>query len=77
MLQPWQETSPNLIPGQRHVFFLVPFGTKGYKLYDLAFRTCFVSKDVIFKESCFPFKHWIAKSTCIPSFPTSHSMFPN
>ena len=59
------------------IFLGYPFGTKGYKLYDLASRTCFVSRDVIFKESCFPFKHWTAKSTCIPSFPTSHSMFPN
>ena len=39
------------------VFLGYPFGTKGYKLYDLAFRTCFVSRDVVFKESCFPFKH--------------------
>ena len=40
-------------------------------------RTCFVSRDVVFKESCFPFKHWIAKSTSIPSIPSSDSMFPD
>ena len=57
------------------IFLSYPFGTKGYKVYDLASRTCFVSRDVIFKKSCFPFKHWTTKSTCIPSFPTSHSMF--
>ncbi|XP_075663477.1 uncharacterized protein LOC142633086 [Castanea sativa] len=33
------------------IFLGYPFGTKGYKLYDLASRTCFVSRDVVFKES--------------------------
>ena len=59
------------------IFLGCPFGTKGYKLYDLVSINYFVSRDVIFKESCFPFKHWTAKSTCIPFIPTSHSMFPN
>ena len=40
------------------IFLSYPFGTKGYKVYDLASKTCFVSRDVIFKKSCFPFKHW-------------------
>ena len=51
-----------------------PFGTKGYKLYDLDSRTCFVSRDVVFKESIFPFKHWSSKSNLVP-FSFSHSMF--
>ena len=54
-----------------------PFGTKVYKLYDLASRTYFVSRIVVFKESCFPFKHWTAKSISIPSIPSSDSMFPD
>ena len=59
------------------IFLGYPFGTKVYKLYDLASRTCFVSRVVVFKKSCFPFKHWTAKSTSIPSFPSSNSMFPD
>ena len=58
------------------IFLGYPFGIKGYKLYDLASRTCFVSRDVVFKESCFPFKHWTSKSTSIPSFLSSDSVFP-
>ena len=58
------------------IFLGYPFGTKGYKLYDLASRTCFVSRDVVFKEYCFPFKHWTSKSTPIPSFSSSNSIFP-
>jgi transposase InsO family protein len=37
------------------VFLGYPFGTKGYKLLDLSSNTCFVSRDVIFHESMFPF----------------------
>ena len=58
------------------IFFGYPFGTKGYKLYDLSSRTCFVSRDVVFIESYFPFKHWTTKSTPIPSFSSFDSMFP-
>ena len=58
------------------IFLGYPFGTKGYKLYDLASRTCFISKDVVFKKSCFPFKHWTTNSTPIPSFSSSDSVFP-
>ena len=59
------------------IFLGYPFGTKVYKLYDLASRTYFVSRVFVFKESCFPFKHWTTKSTSIPSFPSSDSMFPD
>ena len=59
------------------IFLGYPFGTKGYKLYDLASRTCFVSRDVVFKESCFPFKHWTSKSNPIPSLTPSDSVFPS
>ena len=37
-----------------YVFLGYPFGTKGYKLLDLSFNTCFISRDV-FHESIFPF----------------------
>ena len=57
-------------------FFLgYPFGLKGYKLYDLTTKSCFISRDVVFKESIFPFKHWVSKSTTT-SLPITHSMFP-
>ena len=59
------------------IFLGYPLGTKVYKLYDLASRTYFVSRVVVFKESCFPFKQWIAKSTSIPSIPSSDSMYPD
>ena len=39
------------------IFLGYPFGTKGYKLYDLSTRTLFLSRDVIFNETIFPFKH--------------------
>uniref|UniRef100_A0A2N9FI02 Integrase catalytic domain-containing protein n=1 Tax=Fagus sylvatica TaxID=28930 RepID=A0A2N9FI02_FAGSY len=37
------------------VFLGYPFGTKGYKLLDLSTNQCFVSRDVVFHESIFPF----------------------
>jgi hypothetical protein len=37
------------------VFLGYPFGTKGYKLLDLSSNTCFISRDVVFHESIFPF----------------------
>ena len=75
MLLPWLETGQIWSRAKACIFLGYHFGTKGYKLYDLASRTCFVSRDVVFKESCFPFKHWISKSTPIPSFSSSDSMF--
>ena len=41
-------------------------------MYDLSNKTIFLSRDVIFKESVFPFKHWLPKST-----PSSSSTSPN
>ncbi|XP_075633738.1 uncharacterized protein LOC142606240 [Castanea sativa] len=58
------------------LFHSYPFGTKGYKVYDLATKTSFVSRHVIFKESIFPFKHWISHSESF-SIPSSPSMFPS
>ncbi|XP_019184652.1 PREDICTED: uncharacterized protein LOC109179609 [Ipomoea nil] len=34
-------------------------GTKGYKVYDLAFKELFISRDVVFHELVFPFQHSI------------------
>lgn len=54
-------------------FFWLFTSVKGYKLYDLRTKTCFLSRDV-FKEFVFPFKSWISKFVTTPS-PT-HSIFP-
>uniref|UniRef100_A0A803L5I1 Retroviral polymerase SH3-like domain-containing protein n=1 Tax=Chenopodium quinoa TaxID=63459 RepID=A0A803L5I1_CHEQI len=43
--------------GIRSVLLGYPFGTKGYRLYDLQKRKIFISKDVYFKEHIFPFIH--------------------
>ena len=44
------------ISANKHKVFLgFPFGIKGYKLLDLASNSVFVSKDVFFYESIFPF----------------------
>jgi len=32
-----------------------PFGKKGWKVYDLETREIFISRDVVFDESIFPF----------------------
>jgi len=53
-----------------------PHGIKGYKLYDLANRTCFFSRDVIFKEIVFPFRSWFSNAIPPPS-PINDSMFPS
>ena len=53
-----------------------PHGIKGYKLYDLANRTCFFSRDVIIKENVFPFRSWFS-NTIPPPSPINDSMFPS
>ena len=58
------------------MFLGYPFGTKGYKVYDLATKTCFVSRDVVFKESIFPFKHWLSNSKSVP-ISSCPNMFPS
>ena len=45
-------------------------------MYDLSNKTIFLSRDVIFKESVFPFKHWLPKPTPSSSS-TSHNVFPS
>ena len=45
-------------------------------MYDLSTRTLFLSRDVIFKESIFPFKHWWPKLVSCPP-PSFHNVFPS
>ncbi|XP_019245187.1 PREDICTED: uncharacterized protein LOC109225050 [Nicotiana attenuata] len=49
-----------------HVFVGYPFGTKGYKVLNLATKRIHISRDVVFHESVFPFT-FNSKS---PSFPS-------
>ena len=58
------------------IFLGYPLGPKGYKLHDLSIKSCFISRDVVFRESIFPFKHWTAKSGSY-SLPINHCMFPS
>ena len=58
------------------IFLGYPLGPKGYKLHDLSTKSCFISRDVVFRESIFPFKHWTAKSRSY-SLPVNHCMFPS
>ena len=37
------------------IFIGYPFGTKGYKLFDLETNTFLISRDVVFHETVFPF----------------------
>ena len=43
---------------------------------DLAYKTCFFSRDVIFKEIFFPFRSWFSNIIPPPS-PVNDSMFPS
>lgn len=40
----------------KYVFLGYPFGVKGYKIMDLHTHSIFVSRDVLFHESIFPFQ---------------------
>ncbi|KAL2933517.1 Retrovirus-related Pol polyprotein from transposon TNT 1-94 [Bienertia sinuspersici] len=43
--------------GRKCILIGFPFGQKAYKLYDLDTKQVFISRDVIFYESIFPFKN--------------------
>ncbi|XP_074287862.1 uncharacterized protein LOC141613020 [Silene latifolia] len=49
--------------GKKCIFIGYPFGQKAFKLYDLDTHKIFVSKDVVFQESIFPFKSQTSNST--------------
>lgn len=55
-----------LIPS---VFVGYSLSQKGYKLYNLHTKTFFVSHDVIFHESIFPFQHPTPHKTSFLTFP--------
>jgi len=42
--------------GRKCIFLGYPFGVKGYKLMDLSSKVVFLSRDVLFHETHFPFK---------------------
>ncbi|XP_070036367.1 uncharacterized protein [Nicotiana tomentosiformis] len=57
---------PRVVPC---IFLGCPFAKKGYKLYNLTAKKCFISRDVIFHEHYFPFSqsHVVPGTTSIPS----------
>ncbi|XP_070057569.1 uncharacterized protein [Nicotiana tomentosiformis] len=60
------------------VFLVYPFAKKGYKLYKLASKSSFVSRDVIFYETIFPFAQPSSiLSTVFPSQSSPVDVFPS
>jgi hypothetical protein len=62
---------PNLTLELELVFLGYPSGVKGYKLLDLHTSKLFISRDVVFHETIFPFK----AKTCSQDFSTF--LFPS
>ena len=54
---------------RRCVFLGHPFNVKGYKVFDLQFHSVFISKDVVFHESVFPYQYNSCSSSSAPSIP--------
>ena len=52
---PFLKPDPNFLQGQGSVFLGFPFNVKGFKVFDVNSHTVFVSRDVTFHESVFPF----------------------
>jgi hypothetical protein len=69
------------------VFIGYPYNIKGYKLFDLSTKTIFISRDVIFHESVFPYHpnfklshiihHNIVLSNPIPDYDDNSVSIPN
>jgi hypothetical protein len=62
------------------VFVGYPFGTKGYKLFNLDTQQFFVSRDVVFHEHIFPFltPHFVTHPPSSDSDPSDPlSSFPS
>lgn len=52
---------------KRCVFVGYSFAQKGYRVYDLDTHMYFVTRDIVFKETIFPFKHFVPNiSSVIP-----------
>nr|XP_009784507.1 PREDICTED: uncharacterized protein LOC104232924 [Nicotiana sylvestris] len=68
-LYPGDKLAPRAIPG---VFLGYPFGKKGYKILNLQTNNIFVSRDVKFVETIFPFSFLAPMTKLFPdSFPKS------
>jgi len=59
------------------VFLGYPYGVKGYKLLNLQTRSYFISGDVTFHESIFPFKSLPSSVPLSQSDPFYHDCFPD
>ena len=58
------------------VFLGYPTGIKGYKLYDIQDKQCFVSRDVVFHEEIFPFQSFSHPTHLTDPFPDIVSPYP-
>lgn len=58
-----------MLRARAYVFLGYPPGMKGYKLFDLHSKEVFVSRDVIFHESLFPFVVSSRSTLVIDLFP--------
>ena len=59
------------------VFLGYPFVVKGYKLLDLHSKRIFISRDVVFHESIFPFQSLPSSTFHFPPDPLSQLFTPN
>lgn len=64
---------PHAIPC---VFLGYPFAEKGCKLYNLIFKSFFVSRDVLFHEHIFPFSQFSSTAFLSFSYPSFFDDFP-
>jgi len=70
------DTEPNLLLELNLVFFLDILQQKGYKLFDIHNHSIFVSREVIFHESIFPFAVDLLKTSSDGVFLPSYLVSP-